>query len=339
MALVVMNQDMDVVAASRAAFSMFGLRFHPQEEEKSVQALAEWLFANADLVSLIGAATMKLRMLGSSDRFTWENGERHYNAVVFTMPPADAIRFGVYFRDITDQLAFEQSRESARRYLEAILDNLPVGIVVMDREMHITNINRGEQLFLKAMGTQFSLLQVIGANAAELYPDEEDMKWDEIRAAVLEAGKGQAWLGPRKRYPLQDGKEIVLSITVAPLLNEKEETIGFIRVSEDVTEETRLTDELREAEMRTARLEGVQQVAVTLNHEINNALTTIIGNAQLIGALGEPLPENKQIMLNVLLDQAQRIAEVTQKLSAMKAMKSVEYLEGRGEAMVDTETE
>jgi signal transduction histidine kinase len=50
----------------------------------------------------------------------------------------------------------------------------------------------------------------------------------------------------------------------------------------DVTERERLQKEVASAVAKSRKLEGIQQAAVTLQHEINNPLTAVLGNAELI---------------------------------------------------------
>ena len=63
---------------------------------------------------------------------------------------------------------------------------------------------------------------------------------------------------------------------------EFEDTPCLLTVTVDVTERKRLEREIIEANGRAKHLEGIHQTAVTLQHEINNPLTGVVGYAQLI---------------------------------------------------------
>jgi two-component system NtrC family sensor kinase len=91
----------------------------------------------------------------------------------------------------------------------------------------------------------------------------------------------------------------------------------------------------REAEdgLRRARyLAGVGEVALALQHEINNPLTALLSTTYLAANGMIPaadLPES----LRTIEVQAKRIAEVLKRLQALKEEKSVEY--AQGQRMVD----
>ncbi|MDF1505677.1 response regulator [Roseisolibacter sp. H3M3-2] len=86
----------------------------------------------------------------------------------------------------------------------------------------------------------------------------------------------------------------------------------------------------RSAEAALARaryLAGVGEMSMTLQHEINNPLAALLGHAALIEqGLVEPGEERE--VLAVVVEQAQRIAGVVKRLSAVRHPQSVEYLEG-----------
>jgi signal transduction histidine kinase len=73
------------------------------------------------------------------------------------------------------------------------------------------------------------------------------------------------------------------------------------------------------------RLDAIVEMAVTVNHEINNPLTAILGNVQLLLMKRGDLDEDLQKKLVTIEDAAMKIRDVTQK---MLRMKSVEYAEG-----------
>ena len=88
-----------------------------------------------------------------------------------------------------------------------------------------------------------------------------------------------------------------------------------------------------EAELARARwLAGIGETSIALQHEINNPLAALLGHAALIEhGLVEPGEERE--ILQVVVEQAHRIAGVVKRLSALRNPQSVEYL--RGARMID----
>lgn len=68
----------------------------------------------------------------------------------------------------------------------------------------------------------------------------------------------------------------------------------------------------------------LSQLAVTLNHEINNPLTGIVGSIEL--ALMSTNNEVVKEMLNNAIQSAMRIKEVTNKLQKIKRVISKQYV-------------
>ena len=77
-----------------------------------------------------------------------------------------------------------------------------------------------------------------------------------------------------------------------------------------------------------ARLSAVTDTAVTVNHEVNNPLTAILGNVQLLLSKGDGLSEEAIKKLRIVEECALKIRDVTQRLLKLTQVKSVEYSEG-----------
>src|SRR4051812_35858416 len=83
-----------------------------------------------------------------------------------------------------------------------------------------------------------------------------------------------------------------------------------------------------EAELAKARwLSGIGEATLSLQHEINNPLSALLGNAELMQMeLAERGEKNE--LLDVIHEQALRIAEVVRRLRRLKNPESVDYVGG-----------
>jgi DNA-binding response OmpR family regulator len=92
----------------------------------------------------------------------------------------------------------------------------------------------------------------------------------------------------------------------------------------------------REAEAKLAQarwLAGIGETTLALQHEINNPLAALLGNASLLEAgLCEGEEERRQCVA-AIVEQAKRIGAVVKRLQALRDPQSVEYL--RGGRMLD----
>lgn len=86
------------------------------------------------------------------------------------------------------------------------------------------------------------------------------------------------------------------------------------------------------------RFQALAQMAASINHEINNPLTTVIGNLELLLMTKPDMDKMIAQKLNTVLQEARRIAEITQKLRTIKRVVLENYLENTDEKMVDLES-
>lgn len=76
------------------------------------------------------------------------------------------------------------------------------------------------------------------------------------------------------------------------------------------------------------RLETTQAVAVTMRHEINNALTSLIGNAELILRRVDELDEQTASRVREIARQGRRIQTVLDRLEALTEIRTTTYYGG-----------
>ncbi len=76
------------------------------------------------------------------------------------------------------------------------------------------------------------------------------------------------------------------------------------------------------------RLTAIVETAIAVNHEVNNPLTAILGNVQLLLLKRNDLDEELAAKLKTIEVSALKIKEVTQRLMHITSPRSVEYTEG-----------
>lgn len=80
--------------------------------------------------------------------------------------------------------------------------------------------------------------------------------------------------------------------------------------------------------VRAERVAAIGEVAITIRHEVNNALAAIIGEAGLLRESTSPLaPEDRQGVATIL-EMANRVAADLKKLSTLDDAPTKEYLDG-----------
>lgn len=89
----------------------------------------------------------------------------------------------------------------------------------------------------------------------------------------------------------------------------------------------------RRGEVDQEKLRVINQLAISVNHEINNPLTGLMGTAELMMMDGKPADEKTRRDLQTIVKQCQRIQKVTARLKNINHLKTVPY--GSHDEMLD----
>lgn len=81
------------------------------------------------------------------------------------------------------------------------------------------------------------------------------------------------------------------------------------------------------------KLKSILDTAVTVNHEVNNPLTAILGNVQLLLMNSDEMDADLKKKLRTIEESALKIRDVTQRLMKLTSPRTVEY--NNGTKMVD----
>lgn len=80
-----------------------------------------------------------------------------------------------------------------------------------------------------------------------------------------------------------------------------------------------------ERQIHEEKLQGISQLAVSVNHEVNNPLMGLMGTAELILMENENLPEKVRRDLRTVIDQARRIQSITLRLRDLNHLRTIPY--------------
>ncbi len=145
-------------------------------------------------------------------------------------------------------------------------------------------------------------------------------------------------LGHRSPNALTEEHMQFLEIVAGQLAHVIERTRFERALIETNKELVKAQEEIRKQQLQIVEMEKYQvlaQVAASINHEINNPLTTIMGNIDLILISSPHLDPSIRKKLVTVLDEARRIAEIIKKVRNIKRIVLEDYLERAGEKMLD----
>ena len=233
------------------------------------------------------------------------------------------------FRNMTEELkeyrakveettaALHRANQELRKrtwYLETVLSNVTAGVIALDREGHITLINRRAAKILGAPPKR-----LIGKNVFEVLPEEYQDRAKELLLA--------AQADPKKivQQPVNveiKGKPLILAVTVTLLETEEGDTLGYLCLLEDITEKERIQ-----------RLAAWREVARRIAHEVKNPLTPIQLSAQrlrkrLYDKLG---PEDQELLTRcttTIEKQVEELKHLVNEFSAFARLPALKLREG-----------
>jgi PAS domain-containing protein len=199
------------------------------------------------------------------------------------------------------------SEQSMRAVVEGAADS--VLLLNAAGEIQMAN-EKARHLFGSLIGSRVAVR--LDALVAESHRDIFGLAWVEL----LTDGRFYG------TFPLVSGDDSVVTSEISSIVLADGRVFVSLR---DVTERERLRKDVSAAQSHAKHLEGLHQAAVTLQHEINNPLTAVLGNSELIRLRlelrkGDPTAaEIKDIHAAVkdISDLARRMRDVLSKLRSL----------------------
>jgi PAS domain S-box-containing protein len=195
-----------------------------------------------------------------------------------------------------------------------VLDNLPVGVFILDREGNVRGWNRAMERL-----TDIPENRVLGRSAFENCPFLMQIQESGVLAKLSETGETQII----EELPALNisGKPITLAVRLA-FLHSGEAIVGVL---EDITPRVRAREQLLQAE----RMAFATKMVVTTSHEINNPLTVILGNIQFLKEdLGSALNEQSQEDIKLIEQSALRVQEFIRRMANVSSATTAPYVGG-----------
>jgi len=328
-AAMIVNSALEVIDCNTSALKVLGLPIGEHGCERLTQALAQ---EQTELGDSLALATASLST-GEEERFAWRHGDYRFE-VSISLRADDDSEYLVMLSDRTGEMLTQDIQVNARHYLEHILGQIPVGVVVLDSRSRITSANTQMLCFFEKLAGVGDLLSVIGSTLLELLPESPGGRWHSLCEAVLIDAVPTPQAADEEKeekgsYSTNDG-DLDLTTEVTPLRDQTGTLSGAILMATDITERARLEHEV----MRMEKLATVGQMVVTINHEINNPLLIISTNAQAMRLMNPDFDDKTTKKLLKIEEQVKRISLVTEQLRSLDEVSSQEYI-AEGPQMID----
>jgi len=224
---------------------------------------------------------------------------------IIAIQAADAL----YLRSLSIELKainveLEASRwdlKESNSILRALSDNLPDSVYVIYPDFRLIAVNRS-----RVQRTDQSSKSLVGQLCYEAFFDRSK-PCSECRVNETFQNGQCTQRNERRRNSGEEANE--WEIFSYPILNETNQVIQALLLEHDITEKHRLETIL----MQSEKLAAVGQLAAGVAHEINNPLTAIIANAQI---LHRELPSNDDLQesVDLIARAGARAAQVVRNL-------------------------
>lgn len=243
--------------------------------------------------------------------------------VVLGQYEAEAAREGViYALDLSAFRNAEMGRQQAESLHAAVLDSLHEEIAIVDAKGEVIEINRSWRKAAENAGSKGGVPLVAGSNLLEACKKEASRgnpdAGNELRAlkAVLDGSEIRCQLEQVGGAP---GAATWLEVTIEKLRRAEG---GAVITRADVTSRKRAELEARMQRQQLTHLGRVAilgQLSGAFAHELNQPLTSILGNAEAALRLLAPtaVPAEVQEILRDIIDEDLRAAQVIQRLRAL----------------------
>ena len=174
--------------------------------------------------------------------------------------------------------------ERGRRFTEKIIDSLPLGLYVIDRDFRIQSWNRKRETGMQGVSRE----EAIGRPIFEiLHRQPADMLRREF-GEVFSTGRMQEY----QMESLASGEARTYRITKIPMRLGDGPVSHVITIGEDVTDWKQAQDRFSQAE----KLAAIGQLVAGIMHEINNPLATIAACAESLGYRIDDLEKSGVVM-------------------------------------------
>ncbi len=209
--------------------------------------------------------------------------------------------------DITEKRALQSQVAETEQYLQSLIDNANDIIYTLDRDGHITFLNKMGQAIT---GYRF---EPTARGHYSAYVVQKDVAKNERKFHEAIEGKAQRF---ESAIVGIDGRIVNVLINITPIRKD-DKIVGVLGIARDVTERKQMEAQLLQA----SKMAAIGELAAGVAHEINNPVGIISGAAEQLQFVIDHYRERPEEFmtklskhLEIIREQAARCKNITQGL-------------------------
>ncbi|MCI0330626.1 MAG: hypothetical protein L0196_06690 [candidate division Zixibacteria bacterium] len=170
---------------------------------------------------------------------------------------------------------------------------------------------KDEILLLSRLGAGEARFKAAGSKSALIFP-------------VKTGGRFGGLFYTGSPAAMEEGEKNLSAQKLVPVLLAAENVLSYLEIRRAV----RALALSQSEEIKKERLAAIIETAIAVSHEVNNPLTAVLGNAQLLRLRTKDLPPDVEEKLKIIEEAAGRIQEVTAALMRITEPATLEYTPG-----------
>ena len=207
----------------------------------------------------------------------------------------------------------EVARRRGNQHFELLVDGVADhALYTLDANGRVTHWNKGAER-LKG----YTSSEIEGRGFECFFTEEDQLTGVPQRALEMAAQRGKAELeGWRMR---KDGSRFYASAVITVLRNASGRTIGFAKITRDITERVQHQKALEEANAtltQSQKMEALGQLTGGIAHDFNNLLHVIKNSVEIVLRRLHDLDPGVRQYLEMAVQNADRASTLTQRLLA-----------------------